>query len=134
MRHKKKDRKLGRTKSHREATLAALVCGLVSEKRIKTTLAKAKETRSLAEKLVTVGRKGTLAARRQAIAVLHRKEVVAELFDRIVPGFEGRAGGYTRILRLGQRSSDGSEMALVEWVDTAVPDKKKKASTEPETV
>lgn len=106
--------------------MAALVCGLIERKRIKTTLSKAKEARRVAEKLVTTARKGTLAARRLAIAELHREAVVTELFEAIVPAFEGRQGGYTRIVKLGQRSSDGSEMALLEWVDIKPPEKKKR--------
>lgn len=126
MRHRKSGRKLGRTSEHRGALMAALVCGLIERKRIKTTLSKAKEARRVAEKLVTTARKGTLAARRLAIAELHREAVVTELFEAIVPAFEGRQGGYTRIVKLGQRSSDGSEMALLEWVDIKPPEKKKR--------
>lgn len=117
MRHKKLDQKFGRSKSHREALLASLVCNLIVSRRITTTLSKAKAARSLAEKMVTLGRKGTLAARRSAISVLHRPERVAELFEKIAPEFSGRPGGYTRILKVGDRTSDGSKMAILEWVD-----------------
>jgi large subunit ribosomal protein L17 len=117
MRHRKSGNKLGRSGAHRRAMLAALVCGLIKEKRIKTTLPKARVTRSLAEKMVTLGRQGTLHARRQAIATLRQPDRVGILFDEIAPGFEGRNGGYTRIVKLGRRSSDGSEMAILEWVD-----------------
>ena len=117
MRHRKSGNKLGRSGAHRRAMLAALVCGLIKEKRIKTTLPKARVTRSLAEKMVTLGRQGTLHARRQAIATLRQPDRVGILFDEIAPGFEGRNGGYTRIVNLGRRSSDGSEMAILEWVD-----------------
>ena len=125
MRHKKRDTKLGRSVSHRKALMASLVCSLITERRIRTTLPKARLTRQMAEKLVTTARKGTLAARRLAIANLRRAEPVAMLFDEIVPGLEGRQGGYTRIVKLGRRSSDSSEMAILEWVGIDVPDKKK---------
>lgn len=130
VRHKKKDRKLGRSTSHRKAMMAAMVCNLIEEKRIKTTLPKAKEVRSVAEKMVTLGRKGTLAARRDAIARIRRKKYVAKLFDEIVPQFADRQGGYTRVIKLGRRRSDGSEMALLEWVGITVPNKKKKKKVE----
>ena len=117
MRHRKKTVKLGRTSAHRNELLANLVCGLIEHRRIKTTVAKAKAARSLAEKMVTLGKKGTLAARRQAIATLKQEGLVRVLFDEIAPGFENRAGGYTRILKLGRRMSDSSEMALLEWVE-----------------
>ncbi|MAI20104.1 MAG: 50S ribosomal protein L17 [Kiritimatiellaceae bacterium] len=117
MRHRKKTVKLGRTSAHRNELLANLVCGLIEHRRIKTTVAKAKAARSLAEKMVTLGKKGTLAARRQAIAVLKQEALVRVLFDEIAPGFEDRAGGYTRIMRLGRRMSDSSEMVLLEWVE-----------------
>jgi large subunit ribosomal protein L17 len=90
---------------------------LIDSKRIKTTLPKAKAARSLAEKMVTLGKKGTLAARRQAISTLKQTDSVKELFDNIAPSFADRAGGYTRIVKLGRRISDSSEMVLLEWVD-----------------
>ena len=117
MRHRKKTVKLGRTSAHRNELLANLVCGLIEHRRIKTTVAKAKAARSLAEKMVTLGKKGTLAARRQAIATLKQEGLIRVLFDEIAPGFENRAGGYTRILKLGRRMSDSSEMVLLEWVE-----------------
>ena len=117
MRHRKKTVKLGRTSAHRNELLANLVCGLIEHRRIKTTVAKAKAARSLAEKMVTLGKKGTLAARRQAIATLKQEELVRVLFDEVAPGFIGRDGGYTRILKLGRRISDSSEMVLLEWVE-----------------
>ena len=117
MRHRKKTVKLGRTSAHRNELLANLVCGLIEHRRIKTTFAKAKAARSLAEKMVTLGKKGTLAARRQAIAKLKQEGLVRVLFDEIAPGFQSRAGGYTRILKLGRRMSDSSEMVLLEWVE-----------------
>lgn len=118
MRHRKKTVKLGRTSAHRNELLANLVCALIDNKRIKTTLPKAKAARSLAEKMVTLGKKGTLAARRQAISTLKQTDSVKELFDSIAPTFADRAGGYTRIVKLGRRISDSSEMVLLEWVDS----------------
>ena len=121
MRHRKKTVKLGRTTAHRNELLANLVCALIENKRIKTTKPKAKAARVLAEKMVTLGKKGTLAARRQAISTLKRPELVAELFDVVAPTFTERAGGYTRIIKLGRRMSDSSEMVLLEWVEAAEP-------------
>ncbi len=126
MRHQVRDKKLGRSSAHRKALMISLVCHLIEEKRIKTTLMKAKEARRVAEKMVTLGLKGTLAARRQAIATLRRPERVATLFDDIAPQFKDRPGGYTRITKLGQRRSDGSEMAILEWVGVDAPDKTRK--------
>jgi large subunit ribosomal protein L17 len=121
MRHLKKTVKLGRTGAHRDAMLANQVCSLIAESRIKTTISKAKATRSLAEKMVTLGKAGTLAARRQALAVIKQPEQVKKLFDQIAPKFAGRAGGYTRITKLGPRMSDASEMVILEWVEAAAP-------------
>ena len=118
MRHRKRTVKLGRTSAHRNELLANLVCALIDNKRIKTTLPKAKAARNLAEKMVTLGKKETLAARRQAISTLKQTDSVKELFDSIAPTFADRAGGYTRIVKLGRRISDSSEMVLLEWVDS----------------
>ena len=118
MRHRKRTVKLGRTSAHRNELLANLVCALIDNKRIKTTLPKAKAARSLAEKMATLGKKGTLAARRQAIATLKNEKSVKELFDAVAPAFASRSGGYTRIIKLGRRISDSSEMVLLEWVDS----------------
>lgn len=117
MRHRKKTVKLGRTSAHRNELLANLVCALIDNKRIKTTLPKAKAARSLAEKMITLGKKGTLAARRQAISTLKNDKSVKELFEAVAPSFAARAGGYTRIIKLGRRISDSSEMVLLEWVE-----------------
>ncbi len=118
MRHRKRTVKLGRTSAHRNELLANLVCALIDNKRIKTTLPKARAARGLAEKMVTLGKKGTLAHRRQAISALKQTDSVKELFDNVAPAFAGRTGGYTRIVKLGRRISDSSEMVLLEWVDT----------------
>lgn len=117
MRHSVLDKKFGRSSSHRKAMVSALVCGLIKDKRIHTTAPKAKAARRLAEKLVTVARKDTLAARRQVIATLRRVDIVRELFDNVAPKFVGRNGGYTRIVLAGNRVGDGAEMAYLEWVD-----------------
>lgn len=126
MRHRTFGTKLGRTGAHRQATLAALVCGLIEERRIRTTLPKARMARREAEKMVTLARENTLSARRRAIALLRRPDRVQTLFEAIAPRFEGRQGGYTRIVKLGARRGDGAEMALVEWVGIEAPDKRKK--------
>ena len=119
MRHRKKTVKLGRKTSHREAMMANMVCSLIQEKRITTTLPKAKAIRPLAEKMVTLGKRGDLHARRQAISKLRSKDSVQQLFSEIAPAFTERQGGYTRIVKLGTRPSDASEMAIIEWVDVA---------------
>jgi large subunit ribosomal protein L17 len=120
------DVKLGRSPSHRKALVAALVCHLIEQKRIRTTLPKARQARSMAERMVTLARGNTLQSRRLAIARLGKVGAVSTLFDEVVPKFEGRQGGYTRVMKLGQRRSDGAEMAVVEWVGIDVPDKRKK--------
>ena len=117
MRHQKKTVKLGRTAEHRKALLANQVCSLIEHQRIKTTLAKAKAVRPLAEKMVTLGKQGSLHARRTALAVLRQKNAVKKLFDDIAPRSAERKGGYTRIIKLGQRKSDSAKVALLEWVD-----------------
>src|SRR5215813_1119547 len=117
MRHQKKTVKLGRTAEHRKALLANQVCSLIEHQRIKTTLAKAKAVRPLAEKMVTLGKKGSLHARRTALAVLRQKDAVKKLFDDIAPRTAARNGGYTRIIKLGQRRSDAAPVAFLEWVD-----------------
>ena len=116
MRHRVKGKKLGRSSAHQKELLASLVCNLIKQRRIKTTLAKAKLARSFAEKMVTVARRDTVAARRRAMASLRQKDAVGSLFSDIVPICVGREGGYTRIMKLGRRSSDSSEMAIIEWV------------------
>ena len=119
MRHQKKTIKLGRTADHRKALLANQVCSLIEYQRIKTTLAKAKAVRPLAEKMVTLGKRGSIHARRTALATLRQKDAVKKLFDDIAPRSTDRNGGYTRIVKLGQRKSDSAPMAFIEWVDAA---------------
>ncbi|MGZ4966990.1 MAG: 50S ribosomal protein L17 [Chthoniobacterales bacterium] len=120
MRHQKKTLKLGLTAAHRKAMLANQVCSLIEHQRIKTTLAKAKAVRPLAEKMVTLGKKGSLHARRTALATLRQADAVKKLFDDIAPRSADRKGGYTRIIKLGQRKSDSASVAFIEWVDAAV--------------
>ena len=120
MRHQKKTIKLGRTAEHRKALLANQVCSLIQHQRIKTTLAKAKAVRPLAEKMVTLGKKGSLHARRTALAVLRQQDAVKKLFDDIAPRSAERNGGYTRIIKLGMRKSDAARVAFIEWVDAPV--------------
>lgn len=122
MRHQKKTVKLGRTTAHRDALLANQVCSLIEHKRIKTTLAKAKAVRPFAEKMVTLGKRGDLHARRLAAGYLGQKEAVKKLFAEIAPGAASRKGGYTRIIKLGRRPSDSAPMAYIEWVDSAPAD------------
>lgn len=117
MRHQKKTVKLGRTAEHRKALLANQVCSLIEHQRIKTTLAKAKAVRPLAEKMVTLGKKGSLHARRTALATLRQADHVKKLFEDIAPRAADRRGGYTRIVKLGARKSDAAPMAFIEWVD-----------------
>jgi large subunit ribosomal protein L17 len=139
MRHQKKTLKLGRKAEHRKALLANQVCSLIEHQRIKTTLAKAKAVRPLAERMVTLGKNGSLHARRTAFSTLRHKEAVKKLFDEIAPRSTERNGGYTRIVRLGQRKSDSASMAFIEWVDAAVvveetaTEEKKAKTKEPET-
>ena len=120
MRHQRNTPKLGRKEGHRKSLLANQVCSLIEHSRIKTTLAKAKAVRPLAEKMVTLGKKKTLHARRTALAVLRQANAVAKLFEDVAPRAAERKGGYTRIVKLGMRKSDAAEMAFIEWVDNTV--------------
>ncbi|QQY09172.1 MAG: 50S ribosomal protein L17 [Candidatus Xiphinematobacter sp.] len=118
MRHRKKTAKLGRTAAHRDALLANQVCDLIQYQRVKTTLAKAKAIRPFAERMLTLGKRASLAARRQAVSCLVQRGAVKKLFEELAPRAMDRSGGYTRIVRLGPRASDASPMAYIEWVDT----------------
>jgi large subunit ribosomal protein L17 len=136
MRHLKKTAKLGRTGSHRNAMLANLVCSLIKHRRITTTVAKAKAARPLVEKMVTLGKSGTIHDRRLAVARLHQEDVVRVLFNEIAPTQKERKGGYTRIVRMHQRRGDASELAILEWVDLPVvvtPAGMPPGSAEPQT-
>ena len=110
-------RKLGRKTDHRRAMLRGMVTLLLDKGRIETTLHRAKELKRVADKMITVGKKNTLAAKRQAFAYITKEEVVKKLFDQIAPSFEDRQGGYTRVLKLGPRRGDGAEMAIIELVN-----------------
>ncbi len=132
MRHQKKTIKLGRTAEHRRALLANQVCALIQHQRITTTLAKAKAVRPPAERMVTLGKNGSIHSRRTALAVLRQKSSVKKLFDDIAQRSAERNGGYTRIVKLGARKSDSAPMAFIEWVDAEEvaeekPGKEKKA-------
>ncbi|PSQ96131.1 MAG: 50S ribosomal protein L17 [Bacteroidetes bacterium SW_9_63_38] len=117
MRHRKKGNKIGRTSPHRKRTLQALSNALIENKKITTTVAKAKELRPFVEPLITRAKDDTEHSRRQVFRHLQNKEMVSVLFDEVAERVGNRPGGYTRIIQLGQRSGDGAEMALVELVD-----------------
>ncbi|MFL6049025.1 MAG: 50S ribosomal protein L17 [Gaiellales bacterium] len=119
MRHRRKGRKLGRDASHRKALFSNMAGSLFEHGRIKTTEAKAKELRPIAEKLITLARKdpGDVAAQRQAVAYLRSKDSVHRLFHEVAPRFTERPGGYTRIVKLGPRQGDAAPMAYIELVD-----------------
>jgi len=126
MRHQVKRRYLRRDSAHRRALLRNLVTSLLDKERMRTTLAKAKATRPVAEKMITLGKRGTLHARRQALAYLTRESVVKKLFDEVAPRFSQRPGGYTRIIRTAPRAGDGAAMALLELVGSEFKKKAKK--------
>lgn len=117
MRHRVKGRALSRTASHKKATMRNMVTSLLLHERIETTTAKAKELRPFAERLITLGKRGDLHARRIAGRSIADRGVLGKLFDDIGPRFAERPGGYTRILKLGNRRGDAAEMALIELVD-----------------
>jgi large subunit ribosomal protein L17 len=121
MRHRKAGKKLGRTPAHRKALYANLAGSLIEHGRIETTIAKAKAVRPIAEKMITLGRRGDLAARRQALAYLRANEIVHMLFAEVAPRFADRSGGYTRIVKLGPRYGDAAEMVYLEFVDYVPP-------------
>ena len=116
MRHGKTGRKLGRTSSHREAMFRNMVTSLFEHERIVTTEHKAKELRPIAEKMITLAKRGDLHARRQALSYIRRKDIVAKLFDEIQEQFADRSGGYTRIIKTGFRKGDAAAMAIIELV------------------
>lgn len=130
MRHRKLSRRLVSTTEHRLALMRNQVRDLLKHGRIITTLAKAKELRSYAEKMITLAKKGDLAARRRALAFIQDKEVVRKLFSEIREKFLDRAGGYTRIVKLGQRRGDGAPMAIVELVEEKLTFRKSKLTSE----
>lgn len=132
MRHRVQSKQFGRKSAHRAALMASLVCALVNERRIITTLQKASAARSLAEKMMTLAKSGTLIARRRAIQVLGDKRVVKILFADLAPNFKDRNGGYCRIIKTLTRQGDSSRMAILEWVGLIQVDRKKKVKAEEE--
>lgn len=123
-------RKLGRKTAHRNLMLRGMVTFLLDNGKIETTLTRAKEVRSMTEKMITLGKKNTLASRRQALAYITKEDVVKKVFDQIAPSYADRNGGYTRIYKLGPRRGDGAEMALI----ALVQDEEKKAAEETKKV
>ncbi len=121
MRHHRKGKKLGRTSAHRKALYSNLAGALIEHGRIKTTLAKAKAVKPIAEKMITLGRRGDLAARRQALAYLRSNDVVTMLFSDVGPRFKDQDGGYSRIVKLGPRFGDSAEMVYLELTDYVPP-------------
>ena len=119
MRHRRKTVKLQRNSAQRKPLLSGLACSLIEQGRIRTTLAKAKALKPIADKMVTLGKTKTVHARRQAFAFLHHNDRVKKLFDEIAPAAANRQGGYTRVVKLGARASDSAPMAVIEWVDLA---------------
>ena len=109
--------KLGRPTAHRNAMLRGLVTYLLENGSVETTLARAKEVRSMAEKMITLGKKNTLATRRAALAYITKEEIVRKLFDEIAPKYESRNGGYTQIFKMGPRRGDAAEMALIKLIE-----------------
>jgi len=132
MRHRNSGSKLGRNPSHRRATLRNLVTNLFEHGRITTTLTRAKATRPVAEKIITLGKRDTLQSRRQAAAYLMTPAVTAKLFSEIAPKFADRAGGYTRIIHAGNRVGDNAKVAILELVGYEYKAKEKKEKTRKE--
>jgi large subunit ribosomal protein L17 len=131
VRHHRSGKKLGRDAAHRKALYANLASSLIEHGRIRTTEAKAKAVRPIVEKMITLGRRGDLAARRQALAYLRSQDAVHLLFADVAPRFANRNGGYTRIVKLGQRAGDGAETAYLELVDYVPPAPVVRAVQEP---
>ncbi len=119
-------RKLGRTTAHRKAMLRGMVTYLLENGQIETTLTRAKEVAPLAEKMITLGKKNTLASYRAALSFITKEDVAKKLFDTIAPQYEGRAGGYTQIYKLGPRRGDAAEMALIRLIPVEVKEEEKK--------
>ncbi|MBO5791619.1 MAG: 50S ribosomal protein L17 [Lentisphaeria bacterium] len=130
MRHKVDTLKLGRSSAHRRAMLANMVSSLFFSGRVETTLVKAKAVRRMAERMITLGKQGTLHSRRLAVARMHDENAVKKLFDEIAPAYTGRQGGYTRILKLGQRRGDAAETCLLMLVEGGEVAGKEKAAAE----
>ena len=133
MRHHRVAKKFGRSTAHRKALMKSLVTNLILADSIQTTLPKAKQARKDAEKMVTIARKGTLAARRLVASRLFQPKAVQKLFDKIVPQMEGRNGGYTRIVKTGSRKGDGAEMCILQWVESLKKTEETPAAEAPKT-
>ena len=116
MRHRKFTFKIGRTSAHRKALLANAACSVITEERITTTKAKGKQIRRLVDRMITLGKNGSLHSRRRAVAILRQKDAVSTLFSDVAPRYEGRDGGYTRLMHLGRRVGDAAEMCILELV------------------
>ncbi|MFC2165521.1 50S ribosomal protein L17 [Acidobacteriota bacterium] len=129
MRHLISGKKLGRNSAQRKALLRNQVTSFLEKERMRTTLSKAKATKPIAEKMITLAKKNTLHSRRQALQVIYKKDVVKKLFEDIGPRFTERPGGYTRIVKLGPRMGDGAEMAILELVGTEFKKKEKKKAS-----
>jgi large subunit ribosomal protein L17 len=127
MRHLKSGRKLNRSSSHRWALMRNLITSLLRDEKIRTTDPKAKELRRWADRVITLGKQGSLHARRQALGIVQDKAVVRKLFDSIAPRFKDRPGGYTRIIKIGQRRGDAAPISLIELV-AALEDTKRQPS------
>lgn len=127
MRHNKAGRRFGRTTSHREAMFRNMVTSLLLHEKVQTTDAKAKELRPLAEKMITLGKRGDLHAVRQAAAYIRDKAVVTKLFATIAPRYKDRPGGYTRIIKIGMRPGDTAQVSIIELVEEEVTLKPKKS-------
>ena len=130
MRHRVQGRKLGRTSAHRKALFRNQLTALFTHERIVTTVAKAKELRPIAERMVTLARTQTLAARRKVATMVQDKEIAKRLFEEIAPRFADRPGGYTRIMRLGRRHGDNAELAIIEFIDYELADHQDDGSKE----
>lgn len=134
MRHRKSGRKLGRTSSHRKALFANMAAALLKHEQITTTLPKAKELRPVVDKLITLGKRGDLHARRQALSVLRDDKLTAKLFDGLAERYRKRNGGYTRVLKAGYRHGDMAAMAIIELVDRDPEAKGQDSGPKPEVV
>lgn len=137
MRHRKKGRQFGRNTKHRHAMFRNIVTSLLEHERIETTEAKAKEVRGIAEKMITLGKAGSLHARRQALSFIQKKDIVSKLFDDVAGRFSHRAGGYTRIIPTRRRPGDGAEMVALELIEresSTADEKDSENTSEAETV
>ena len=127
MRHRRRHGKLGRDSAHRKALLRNMVTSLLEQERIVTTDAKAKELRRVADRMITLGKRGDLHARRRALSVIRSKEVTSKVFDELANRFRERPGGYTRVLKVGRRTGDAAPMSIIELVEGEATEASKKA-------